>query len=118
MYLLYRGANPKAKNKDGDTILDIAKRVYDKNLDDGKKKQWGKHQLEIIRDAVKNFKKRMANGIFRRNEEQARIFRRKGRTSSRARRVEEYSIRKEMKKIEALTKQDLESSRILKGVRM
>ena len=117
MYLLYRGANPKAKNKDGDTIKDIAKRVYDKNLDDGKKKQWGKHQLEIIKDAVKNFKKRMQNGIFRRNEERAKIFRRQGRMSNRARRAEKNAIRKEMEKIEKLAKQDVKSSRILKGVR-
>ena len=82
---MYRGANPKAMNNHGDTILDIAKRVYDKKLDHHKKKRWGKNQLEIIKDAVKNFKMRIANGIFRRNEEQAKIFRHKGSMSSKAR---------------------------------
>ena len=102
MYLLYRGANPKAKNNDGDTIMDIAKRVYDKNRDDAKKKRWGKHQLEIIKDAAKNFKKRKANGIFRKVASRRRLSRKER--------------RQEKKRIEAFVKLDMKSTRILKGV--
>merc|ERR1711974_349255 len=102
MYLLHRGANPKAKNNDGETIMDIAKWVYDKNKDDKKKRRWGTHQLEIIKDAVKNFKNRKANGLFRNIASRGRMSR--------------EERRKEKQRIEEFAKLDEQSTSVLKAV--
>jgi len=102
MYLLHRGANPKAKNNDGETIMDIAKWVYDKNKDDKKKKRWGTHQLEIIKDAAKNFKNRKANGLFRSIASRGRMSR--------------EERRKEKQRIEAFAKLDEQTTSVLKAV--